>query len=67
MMQGAEEMVKSKWQLVMSCIEVYTSARNGADLPTVFHCMNRDKPKNVRQSITLSSEILTDTSCVNGL
>ena len=42
----------------------YASARKGADLPVVFHCMNRDKPKNVRQSITLSSEILTDTFSV---
>ena len=44
----------------------YASARKGADLSEVFHCMNRDKPRNVRQSITPKSEILTDT-CVNGL
>jgi hypothetical protein len=44
----------------------FALARKGADLPEVFHCMNRDKPRNVRQSITPKSEILTDT-CVNGL
>jgi len=44
----------------------FASARKGADLSEVFHCMNRDKPRNVRQSITPKSEILTDT-CVNGL
>jgi hypothetical protein len=44
----------------------FALVRKGADLPEVFHCMNRDKSMNVRQSNTPKSEILTDT-CVNGL
>ncbi len=38
----------------------------GADLSWMFHCMNRDKPMNVRKSITLKSEILIDTNVLLG-
>jgi len=41
--------------------------RKGADLPVVFHCMNGSKLMNVRHSITLKSERLTDAQCVNRL
>lgn len=37
--------------------------RKDADFPLVFHCMNRDKPMNMRKSITPKSEILIDTKC----
>jgi hypothetical protein len=39
----------------------YALIRKDADFPLVFHCMNRDKPKNVRKSITPNGEMLTDT------
>ena len=45
----------------------FASTRKGADLPTVFHCMNGGKPMNVRCSTTLKSERLTDAQCVNRL
>ena len=38
----------------------FAFARKGANLPVVFHCMNGGKPINVRYSITLKSERLTD-------
>ena len=40
--------------------------RKGADLPVVFHCMNGGKPINVRYSITLKSERLTDANALIG-
>ena len=48
-----------------TCNELYRGSRfaltrKGADLPVVFHCMNGGKPMNVRYSITLKSERLTD-------
>jgi len=48
-----------------TCNELYRGSkfaltRKGADLPVVFHCMNGGKPINVRYSITLKSERLTD-------
>jgi len=39
----------------------FASTWKSADLSLVFRCMNSDKPRNVRRSITLKSEILTDT------
>jgi len=38
----------------------FASTRKGADLPTVFHCMNGGKLVNVRYSTTPKSERLTD-------
>ena len=38
----------------------FASTRKGADLPTVFHCMNGGKPVNVSNSTTPKSERLTD-------
>jgi len=38
----------------------FASTRKGADLPTVFHCMNGGKLVNVRCSTTPKSERLTD-------
>jgi hypothetical protein len=40
-----------------------TSLRKDADFPLVFHCMNRDKPTNMRKSITPKSEMLIDKKC----
>lgn len=37
--------------------------RKDADFPLVSHCMNRDKPLNMRKSITPNGEILIDTKC----
>ena len=34
--------------------------RKDADFPLVSHCMNRDKPRNMRTSITPDGEILID-------
>ncbi len=66
MMQRVEDMEKSEWWLVISCIEVLPLIRKDADFPLVFHCMNRDKPMNMRKSITLKSEILIDTKVLLG-
>ena len=54
------------------CNELYRGlkfvlTRKGADLSTVFHCMNGGKPINVRYSTTLKSERLTDAQCINKL
>jgi len=38
----------------------FASTRKGADLPTVFHCMNGGKPVNVSNSKTPKSERLAD-------
>lgn len=64
MVQRVEDMEKSEWQLVIGCIkeQIYL-IRKDADFPLVFHCMNRDKPMNMRKSITLNGEILIDTKC----
>jgi hypothetical protein len=37
--------------------------RKNADFPLVSHCMNRDKPLNMRKSIMPNGEILIDTTC----
>jgi hypothetical protein len=37
--------------------------RKDADFPLVSHCMNRDKLRNMRKSITPNGEILIDTKC----
>ena len=37
--------------------------RKDADFPLVSHCMNRDKLRNMRQSITPNGEMLIDTKC----
>ncbi len=62
MVQRVEETVKKQMTI---CNELYRGSRfalirKGADLPLVFHCMNGGKPINVRCSITLKSERLTD-------
>ena len=56
-------MEKSKWQLVIGCIEVLALIRKDADFPLVSHCMKRDKLRNMRKSITPNGEILIDTKC----
>ncbi len=48
MVQRIEDLEKSERQFAMSCIEVIALAWKGADFPLVFHCMNGDKPNNVR-------------------
>ena len=40
-----------------------TLIRKDADFPLVSHCMNRDKLRNMRQSITPNGEMLIDTKC----
>jgi len=40
-----------------------TLIRKDADFPLVSHCMNRDKLRNMRKSITPNGEILIDTKC----
>lgn len=40
-----------------------TFIQKDADFPLVSHCMNRDKPMNMRKSITPNGEILIDTKC----
>ncbi len=42
------------------------SIRKDADFPVVSHCMNRDKPKNMRKSITPLGEILINTKVLLG-
>jgi hypothetical protein len=68
---GAEGRGNGKKQMTI-CNELYRGskfafAQKGADLPVVFHCMNGGKLINVRYSITLRSERLTDAHCVNRL
>jgi hypothetical protein len=41
----------------------FTFIQKDADFPLVSHCMNRDKPMNMRKSITPNGEILIDTKC----
>ena len=48
-----------------TCNELHRGSKfaltlKGADLPAVFHCMNGGKLMDVRYSITLKSERLTD-------
>jgi len=52
MMQRAKDMEKSEWQSVINSIEAHALTRKDANFPLVFHCMNRDKPGNMRKSIT---------------
>ncbi len=40
-----------------------TLIRKDADFPLVSHCMNRDKLRNMRKSITPNGEILIDMKC----
>jgi len=44
-----------------------TLIRKDADFPLVSHCMNRDKLRNMRQSITPNGEMLIDLKNVTGL
>jgi hypothetical protein len=37
--------------------------RKDADFPLVSHCMNRDKLRNMRKSITPNGEMLINTKC----
>ena len=68
---GAEGIGDGKKRMA-TCNELHKGSnfaltRKGADLPVVFHCMNGGKPINVKYSITLKSERLTDAQCVNRL
>jgi len=40
-----------------------TLIRKDADFPLVSNCMNRDKLRNMRKSITPNGEMLIDTKC----
>ena len=44
-----------------------TLIRKDADFPLVSHCMNRDKLRNMRKSITPNGEMLIDTKCYWGV
>ena len=49
---------KAKCQLVIGWIEANASTWKGADLPMVFHCRNRDKPKNVSNQLRWKARCL---------